>query len=153
MTINDSYQRGLEVQFLGLLAIIQQGKQPMEPKSRMLSAVIATIRTIQEVAQRPDLPSQVVVTLLAVANHGNEHGIPMADLVEITGLSASAVSRNVSRLSVGIKEEEGLGLLEVVPDDNDRRAKVVRLSTSGRVLVEAIDLRAGAICRAATGEQ
>lgn len=116
-------------------------------KSKMLDAVIETIKTVQDIAKRHDLGSQTVVTLLAVAN-APASGISLADLAVITGLSASSVSRNISRLSVGLPGEEGLGLVELTSNPMDRRQKYAALTTSGRVLMEAIDLRAGAICRA-----
>lgn len=54
-----------------------------------------------------------------------------ADLVVRFGVDKSTISRQLSQL-------ESLGLVERVPDDNDRRALVVRLTVTGESRLHAV---------------
>jgi DNA-binding MarR family transcriptional regulator len=57
-----------------------------------------------------------------------EHGSRLTDLAEASGLTKQAVGESVAEL-------ERLGYLERVPDPNDGRAKIIRLTERGREAV------------------
>lgn len=85
-------------------------------------------RTATEV--HPDLDAAGYVVLVTVrdlsASGGGARG---SDVSEALGLHKSTTSRNLTAL-------ESLGLVERVPDDDDARARQVRLTAQGREALE-----------------
>ena len=61
------------------------------------------------------------------------------EIAAATGLSTSAVSRNIACLGDWHRQNPGLGLVEAKPQLADRRCKPVRLTTKGRLLCALID--------------
>jgi DNA-binding MarR family transcriptional regulator len=66
-----------------------------------------------------------------------ESGIRPARMVELSGLTKQALAQALQPLEDG-------GYVDVVPDPDDRRARVVRLSDRGREVIAALlDMQAG----------
>jgi DNA-binding MarR family transcriptional regulator len=84
-----------------------------------------------------DIPLQQVLTFAHVADRQE---LPMADLIDLTGVGQSSVSRNVAALSStrGVREP-GYGLVEAYEDPAYRRRKLVKLTARGRALVAEIE--------------
>lgn len=73
--------------------------------------------------------------------------VPMADLVEVTGMTLAGVSRAVAVLSVhGRRTKEGIGLVELKEDPMERRRKIVYLSTEGKALATMLKKILTAAC-------
>lgn len=78
----------------------------------------------------PDIQAGQIVVFLHIAG---TPGIPMKDLERRSGLSSSAVSRNVLALSEWNKKDvPGHDLVETYEDLDDRRNKRVRLKPKGK---------------------
>lgn len=67
-----------------------------------------------------------------------ETKVDRCSIEERLGLSQAAVVRNLQALDCGTKgvKKEGLGIIELVTDENDKRAKKIRLTAKGEVLRE-----------------
>ena len=84
----------------------------------------------------PSLEIQTIIVFLLIAT---TPGIRMKEIERATGLSSSAVSRNVLALSLlgwrrdhKGKQEPGLDFIVTASDPFDARAKVASLNTRGR---------------------
>jgi len=79
----------------------------------------------------PDLDAAGYAVLASVLELGESRpaGVRAAELAEAVGLHKSTMSRNITVL-------ENLGLLERVPDPSDARARLLRLTPTGRTQVQ-----------------
>jgi DNA-binding MarR family transcriptional regulator len=83
-----------------------------------------------------EMPAQTAVTFLIVAQ---EPGISMAELTDRLKIAQSSTSRNVAYLSRWrAYEKPGHNLVEARENPQDRRAKVVELTSKGEKLAEAL---------------
>lgn len=102
-----------------------------------MKSLDVSIRVLDKVAEYTDnrtLPLQQIMILLHVANVSE--AMPMADLVQLTGVEQSSVSRNVALLGSGlpIERKKGYGLVEAYEDPMYRRRKLVALTPRGQML-------------------
>lgn len=98
--------------------------QPDDNTARRLLSFIEEFRKLN-----PNMTAGVISTFLNVMA---KPGITMKELEHNTGLSSSAVSRNVQMLSAWVKKgEKGFDLVETYDDDEDRRVKRVRPKQKG----------------------
>lgn len=105
--------------------------------ARSLTCLVQSLNAMRDYLDQADLPMQQILCFAHVADRGE---IPMADLVELTGVSQSSVSRNVAKLGPGENpREKGHGLIEASEDPYYRKRKIVRLTPRGKELVAAID--------------
>jgi DNA-binding MarR family transcriptional regulator len=74
----------------------------------------------------PELDAAAYAVLVAVVDltASSPQGVHATDLVETVGLHKSTMSRNLAEL-------ERIGLLERVPDPDDARARLLRLTREG----------------------
>lgn len=79
----------------------------------------------------PELPMQIALIFLLIAR---KPGTNLKDIVQLTGLGKSSVSRNVALLSV----EFGKGLVTYREDLADRRNKVIHLTPEGERVVASL---------------
>jgi DNA-binding MarR family transcriptional regulator len=116
-------------------AVREPGTQPRERRSaaqaveRELSVLFGRARSVSLLLAaevHPGLDAASYALLLHLADIGRARA---ADLVERTGLDKSTVSRQVGRLIE-------LGLVERAVDPSDGRARIVRLTTTGRRRLE-----------------
>ena len=93
----------------------------------------AMTRTLSEMRELyPDIPAATIQVFLAIAL---EPGISGKELLDRVGISQSAVSRHLSILGEhSWRGGEGLGLIEVIEDLEDRRNKIAFLTPKGRTL-------------------
>ena len=107
---------------------------------------------------RPDLGALLNRLAIAVAQHESpllrSHQLEMWDYVVLNGLEhgsaptqtqlAAAIGRDKTRLIQTLDRLEDLGLLHREPDPNDRRNRIVSLTTDGRAVLAASrdDIRA-----------
>jgi DNA-binding MarR family transcriptional regulator len=106
-----------------------------------LSTCIKGVQYLQEAFSRRFQLQQIHV-FLVIADRGT---VSMDQLVEATGLTKAAVSRNVKLLREymaeqrdGTYKKEGYGYVEVSIDPYDPRAYVIKLTVSGRAVAEEI---------------
>ena len=93
---------------------------------------------IRKHANEREFPAQVCSIFLLIAGQGD---MRQGDIADATGLSNSAVSRNVSWLGPRntLKRRSGLRWIEIYPDPKDYKRNRVRLTALGRrVIQEAI---------------
>ncbi len=90
----------------------------------------------------PDLPAQTLTVFFLIAG---TPGIRMKEIEKLTGLSSSAISRNVLALSERSWRKEangefgpGLDLVVTASDPFDPRAKVAILTPRGRKMYERV---------------
>jgi DNA-binding MarR family transcriptional regulator len=95
------------------------------------------LKVIQVFLNNPEIQAQQILTLLHVGQVGE---LPMADLAELTGVSQSSVSRNVAKLGRGATSRDvGAGLVEAYEDPDERRRKLVKVTSRGRELIKQLD--------------
>ena len=89
----------------------------------------------------PEMPMQTALSLLFVyRQQGNGTEVSIKDIAEAIGMSAAAASRNVSRLcKVGVKQQQGHGLVETFEDPLFRVRKCVRITPKGRRVIQTIE--------------
>jgi DNA-binding MarR family transcriptional regulator len=110
--------------------------------TKLLKVALESLEAIRQLTGDQEIQAQKVVILLQVALH-NE--IAMTDLLKLSGVEQSSVSRNVTMLAEGfpLKGKPGLGLVESYEDPAFRRRKLVKLTKKGAELVHEIEKRAG----------
>ena len=94
--------------------------------------------TIRKHANEREFPAQVQSIFLCIASKGD---MRQGDIAEITGMSPSSVSRNVSWLGPRnkLKRRDGLKWVEIYEDPQDYKRKRVRLTALGRrIATEAL---------------
>lgn len=95
-----------------------------------MAALIAALELFREL--RSDMPIQLPLVFMLIAQH---KGISAARLGRLTGLSQSAVSRNVTQLTKeGSHGEPGLGLITKTIDPANTRAHAFHLTADGRAM-------------------
>ena len=103
-----------------------------------LQQLFQATETIRKHANEREFRAQVQSIFLCIASRGD---MRQGDIVEITGMSASSVSRNISWLGPRnkLKRRDGLRWIEIYEDPQDYKRKRVRLTALGRrVAQEAI---------------
>lgn len=121
-------------------ATTQQSVKPV-------TAMIQILETIKAHLKTTDIPMQQVMTLAYIADRGQ---IPMADLIELTGVSQSSVSRNIATLGIGLTPmQPGYGLVEAFEDPFYRKRKLVQLTARGKELFKAIEKNTARYLRSA----
>lgn len=110
----------------------------------LLSAVIETIRVLNDAADRNDMGSPTILTLLTVAHAGGS--IPQSQLEDRVGMTGAGISRSLVRLGAGSPRVKGLGLLQTHEDYADRRYRIVSLTDMGKKLMTIINKKAGKYC-------
>lgn len=108
---------------------------------QLLTVAIETINALNEVAERNDMGSPTILTLLTVAQAGGS--IPQSQLKAATGMTGAGISRALTRLGAGSPKVRGLGLLRTDDDYVDRRYRIVELTEAGKELISTINNRAG----------
>ena len=103
-----------------------------------LNTLSATLDAFKQFTQESDIQVQTVQTFLIVANSKNPS---MEDIARIIGLSSSAASRNIKKLTEGPKGQGGYGLITMDLDPCDGRKRVISLSVKGYELVRFIENR------------
>lgn len=103
---------------------------------KSLTLLTSQLVVIQRFLDKADIPTQQVLTFLHVAASGE---IPMADLVALTNVGQSSVSRNVDLLGKGKPSKPGHGLISAEEDPYFRKRKLVRLTPRGHELRKAIE--------------
>lgn len=107
----------------------------------LLGIVSETIKVLNEEAGRVDLGTQTVITFLSVAQAGE---MPQSQLGKLTGMTHAGVSRNVARLAhYGDRYGDGLGLIQSVEDEQDRKSRILSLTPKGKAVLAEIQKRAG----------
>lgn len=94
---------------------------------------------IRKHANEREFPAQVQSIFLCIASHGD---MRQGDIAEITGMSPSSVSRNISWLGPRnvLKRRDGLRWIESYTDPDDHKRNRVRLTSLGRRIAhEAIN--------------
>jgi DNA-binding MarR family transcriptional regulator len=110
--------------------------------TRLLKVALQTLETIREFTGDREIQAQKVVIFLQVALHKE---LPMTELLKLSGVEQSSVSRNVTLLAEGfpLKGKPGLELVESFEDPAFRRRKLVRITKKGEELVKLIEQKAG----------
>lgn len=119
-------------------------EQQQKTNSRLLTAVIETIRVLNDAAGRNDIGSPSVLVLLTVAQAGGE--IPQSQLEQLVGMTGAGISRVLARLGSGSPKLAGMGLLQTHEDFADRRYRIVSLTDDGKKLMAIINKKAGKYC-------
>jgi DNA-binding MarR family transcriptional regulator len=99
-------------------------------EGEVAASLLAALTRAREVFQQQDVQVQTLVAFLEVARLGGE--CTMQQVEEAVGLSQSATSRQIQKLSGGLPREAGLGFIEAFEDPEWRRRKLVRLTGKGR---------------------
>ena len=102
-------------------------------KRRELLEALEYVRTIDE-----DIPIQTLSVFLYISLHAPE--CRQSELTEWLGMAQSTVSRNISYLRKRNRlGKPGMGLVESVESQEDRRYKVLRLTPKGEKLSRILE--------------
>jgi DNA-binding MarR family transcriptional regulator len=110
--------------------------------TKLLKVALESLEAIREFTGDKEIQAQKVVIFLHTAMHRE---ISMTDLLKLSGVEQSSVSRNVTLLAEGfpLKGKPGLGLVEAFEDPAFRRRKLVRITERGRQLIKEMEEKAG----------
>ena len=120
---------------------IQDSARAVDAGPKVSKAAVANIRRVTQIIETfrvldKEMQAQTMQVFLLVAV---KPGIQFGELMAATGLSKSAISRNVAALSrIHRKGHSGYDLVEAYEDPEDRRHKRVRLTRHGIVLAARI---------------
>jgi DNA-binding MarR family transcriptional regulator len=101
-----------------------------------LNTVSSALQAFKRFTGDPDVQVQAVETFLKIATTRNPS---FEDLFKTIGLSRSTISRNLTKLAVGPREQPGYGLITVEPNSCDRRKRVIGLSVRGHELMRYME--------------
>lgn len=104
------------------------------------SFAIGWLKGVGEAFGTSEISLHAVEIFLRVAR-SDIAGAPLTskEIAKITGLSTSAISRNIAYLGDWNRNKTpGLGLVEAKPQPFDRRSKPVRLTAKGRLMANLI---------------
>lgn len=87
-----------------------------------------------------DVQIQTIQVFLKIVLAGGEQ-ISYDSLEKATGVSQSAVSRSIKKMTAGPRATPGYGLITVDFDPYDLRRRIIKLSPRGRDLVAAMESR------------
>lgn len=113
---------------------------PDEQKLRLeLSRLTDAVKVLAD-KMGGDTPLDRAIAFLTVAAHTVEHGyIDQNDMAERTGMPRATASRNVGVLSeLGDRGKEGLGIVDVRFDPQDRRLRRVATNHKGASLAAKV---------------
>lgn len=80
----------------------------------------------------PEMPLQQIMCLLVISEH--QEGLSLTELSNKVGLRLATASRYVSELGkMNRRREEGLNLVESYENPMERRQKIIRITTKGRI--------------------
>lgn len=85
----------------------------------------------------PEMPLQQVMCLLVIAQ--SEEGLSLTDVAKKVGISLTTASRYVSALGKTTRHRtEGLNFIESFEDPMERRKKIIRITTKGKIALRNI---------------
>jgi DNA-binding MarR family transcriptional regulator len=85
----------------------------------------------------PEMPLQQVMCLLVIAEA--EEGLSLTDVAKKVGISLTTASRYVSALGkLNRHRTEGLKYIESHEDPMERRKKIIRITTKGKIALRNI---------------
>lgn len=85
----------------------------------------------------PELPAQTIAALLQVASSIEPRGV--VELGEKIGMSKASASRLVQTLGRGMRDREGLGLIEAYEDPTNWSRKLIKMTPKGVRLMGLIE--------------
>jgi len=103
-----------------------------------LNTLSAALSAFKEFTKDHDVQVQALQTFLIIATSPNPS---VEDITRTIGLSQATTSRNLKKLAVGPRAQEGYGLITVELDPYDGRKRVIRLSVRGHELIRFIEDR------------
>lgn len=82
----------------------------------------------------PEMPLQQVICLFVIAQE--KDGISLTDLANKVGIGLASASRYVGALGkVNRRREEGFNFIEAYEDPMERRKKIIRITTKGKIAI------------------
>jgi DNA-binding MarR family transcriptional regulator len=85
----------------------------------------------------PEMPIQQIMCLLVIAEA--EDGLSLTDVAKKVGISLTTASRYVSALGkMNRHRTEGLKFIESHEDPMERRKKIIRITTKGKIALRNI---------------
>lgn len=88
-------------------------------------------------AIEPEMPLQQIRCLFVVAE--SEEGMSLSDIAKKVGIGLATASRHIGALGkLNRHRQEGLLLIESFEDPMERRKKIIRLTSKGRIAIKNI---------------
>lgn len=82
----------------------------------------------------PEMPLQQVMCLFVIAQE--KEGISLTDLANKVGIGLASASRYVGALGkINRHREEGFNFIEAYEDPMERRKKIIRVTTKGKIAI------------------
>lgn len=101
----------------------------------MLETLLRVLMELQKV--NPDMPLQQFMCLLVIAKH--KDGLSLTDLAKKANIGLATASRYVASLGkINRHKEEGFNFIEAYEDPMERRKKIIRLTTKGKIALKKI---------------
>lgn len=96
------------------------------------------LKFIQGIAKiESEMPLQQLHCLLVISQ--SEEGLSLTELAQKVGITLATASRYVAALGKQNRHrEEGLCLVEAFEDPMERRKKIIRLTTKGKIAVQKL---------------
>lgn len=104
--------------------------------SIVLTTLSDALLAFREFTGDSDVQLQAIQTFLLIANRSSPS---VDDIAKVIGLNQSTASRNIKKLAVGPRAQEGYGLITVELDPYDNRRREIKLSPRGNELVKYLE--------------
>lgn len=109
----------------------------MESRIRRRNSILEAIEQLRKIEPRMNVTEMVVFFYVA-----ENPGINIAELAQVAGLNMATASRSIRALADA--EAEGAlpphcGLIDIQPNPDDARGRILNLSDEGRVLIRKLD--------------
>ena len=107
----------------------------VKPVSKLL---ITLMQHLQDSLSDKDFSGNMAVCLFMVAASDANNPLGVLELGKQLDMSAASTSRMVAALGRGLRDKEGLGLIEATEDPSNWSRKLVRITPKGIRLVESL---------------
>ena len=91
--------------------------------------ILELIDAMRDQCNDPELPSQTMAMLLTIASSTEPRGV--VEFGDLVGMSKASASRLVQTLGRGMRDKDGLGLVEAYEDPQNWSRKLVKLTPKG----------------------
>lgn len=111
---------------------IEKPRKAKKKSLRILYQALEQFRILH-----PEMPTQMVMTFLFIAQH---EGCSVREIEGALGISQSSASRNAAALgNLTAFKKPGYGLVEAKADPMELRRKILRLTPKGKMLMTTLE--------------
>lgn len=116
---------------------VSSGGGVSSSQRKTAALVLELIDALRDQCNDPELPSQTMAMLLTIASSSEPRGV--VEFGDKIGMSKASASRLVQTLGRGMRDKDGLGLIEAYEDPQNWSRKLVKLTPKGARLMGLLE--------------